>query len=72
MTTPTLVTGAPGNVGTPLVEELLRLGTRVRIAAWDVTGPRGWRGPSSVRHEFIHDARAVWRRSHEVAAPAGT
>jgi uncharacterized protein YbjT (DUF2867 family) len=31
-----LVTGAPGNVGTPLVRELLRLGAAVRVAAWDV------------------------------------
>ncbi len=36
MTAPVLVTGAPGNVGTPLVEELLRLGADVRVAAWDV------------------------------------
>ena len=28
--------------------------------------------PPIAMHEFIHDARAVWRRSHEVAAPAGT
>jgi uncharacterized protein YbjT (DUF2867 family) len=36
MTAPVLVTGAPGNVGTPLVQELLRLGAAVRVAAWDV------------------------------------
>jgi uncharacterized protein YbjT (DUF2867 family) len=36
MTSPILVTGAPGNVGTPLVQELLRLGASVRVAAWDV------------------------------------
>ena len=35
-----LVTGAPGNVGTPLVRELLRLGASVRIAAWDVPAAR--------------------------------
>ena len=35
MTAPILVTGAPGNVGTPLVQELLRLGAAVRVAAWD-------------------------------------
>ena len=35
MSAPILVTGAPGNVGTPLVEELLRLGATVRVAAWD-------------------------------------
>lgn len=33
MTSPILASGAPGNVGTPLVEELLRLGAPVRIAA---------------------------------------
>ena len=36
MTAPVLVTGAPGNVGTPLVRELLRLRAPVRVAAWDV------------------------------------
>ena len=36
MNGPVLVTGAPGNVGTPLVAELLALGARVRVAAWDV------------------------------------
>ncbi len=36
MTAPILVTGAPGNVGTPLVDELLQLGAPVRVAAWDV------------------------------------
>jgi uncharacterized protein YbjT (DUF2867 family) len=36
VTAPVLVTGAPGNVGTPLVAELLALGARVRVAAWDV------------------------------------
>jgi len=40
MTAPVLVTGAPGNVGAPLVEELLRLGARVRVAAWDVAVAR--------------------------------
>ncbi len=40
MTPPILVTGAPGNVGTPLVEELLCLGARVRVAAWDVVVAR--------------------------------
>jgi uncharacterized protein YbjT (DUF2867 family) len=35
LTAPILVTGAPGNVGTPLVAELLRLGAPVRVAAWD-------------------------------------
>jgi uncharacterized protein YbjT (DUF2867 family) len=40
MSAPILVTGAPGNVGTPLVRELLRLGAPVRVAAWDVTAAR--------------------------------
>ena len=35
MTSPVLVTGAPGNTGTPLVRELLALGTPVRVAARD-------------------------------------
>ena len=37
---PILVTGAPGNVGTPLVRELLRLDAPVRIAARDVAAAR--------------------------------
>ena len=37
---PVLVTGAPGNVGTPLVAELLHLGARVRVAAWDAAAAR--------------------------------
>ena len=37
---PVLVTGAPGNVGTPLVRELLRLGAPVRVAARDVAAAR--------------------------------
>ena len=40
MTAPILVTGAPGNVGTPLVRELLRLGAQVRVAARDVAAAR--------------------------------
>ena len=44
MTAPVLVTGAPGNVGTPLVLELLRLGARVRVAARDVTAARATLG----------------------------
>lgn len=40
MTTPILVTGAPGNVGTPLVHELLGLGVSVRVAARDVDAAR--------------------------------
>ncbi|MEP7379877.1 MAG: NmrA family NAD(P)-binding protein [Chloroflexota bacterium] len=35
-----LVTGAPGNMGTPLVARLLELGMRVRVAAWDVDAAR--------------------------------
>ena len=37
---PILVTGAPGNMGTPLVGELLDLGASVRVAAWDVDAAR--------------------------------
>jgi uncharacterized protein YbjT (DUF2867 family) len=37
---PILVTGAPGNMGTPLVTELLGLGASVRVAAWDVGAAR--------------------------------
>ena len=37
---PVLVTGAPGNVGTPLVHELLHLGAAVRVAAWDDAAAR--------------------------------
>ncbi len=40
MTAPILVTGATGNVGTPLVAELLRLGAPVRVAARDVAVAR--------------------------------
>ncbi len=40
MTAPILVTGAPGNVGTPLVNELLGLGARVRVAARNVNAAR--------------------------------
>jgi uncharacterized protein YbjT (DUF2867 family) len=40
MTAPVLVTGAPGNVGTPLVEELLQLGAKVRVAARDIGAAR--------------------------------
>lgn len=36
MTPPVLVTGAPGNVGTPLVERLLAAGVPVRVAAFEV------------------------------------
>lgn len=37
MSASVLVTGAPGNVGTPLVHELAGAGVEVRVAAWDVT-----------------------------------
>lgn len=40
MTAPILVTGAPGNVGSPLVDELRRLGAPVRVAAFDVQAAR--------------------------------
>ena len=40
MTAPILVTGASGNVGTPLVPELLRLGAPVRVAARGVAVAR--------------------------------
>ncbi len=40
MTLPILVTGAPGNVGTPLVHELLATSASVRVAAWDVEAAR--------------------------------
>lgn len=40
MTAPILVTGASGNVGTPLVPELLNLGAPVRVAARDVAVAR--------------------------------
>lgn len=40
MTPPVLVTGAPGNMGTPLVEDLLRLGASVRVAALNVDTAR--------------------------------
>ena len=40
MTAPVLVTGAPGNVGTPLVAELLRLGAPVRVAARNAAAAR--------------------------------
>ena len=37
---PILVTGAPGNVGTPLVTELRRHGAAVRVGAFDVAAAR--------------------------------
>lgn len=48
---PVLVTGAPGNVGTPLVDELLVLGASVRVAAWDVDAARAAFGD---RVEVVH------------------
>ncbi len=49
-----LVTGAPGNVGTPLVEALLDLGARVRVAARDVDSARAVFGDRAdiVRFDF--------------------
>ncbi len=35
MSAPVLVTGAPGNVGTPLVREMLRLGAPTGSTAWE-------------------------------------
>ncbi len=54
MIAPVLVTGAPGNVGTPLVEELRRLGVPLRIAAWDVAAARAALGDDvdAVRFDF--------------------
>ncbi len=40
MSAPIMVTGAPGNVGTPLVEELLRRGVDVRVAAFHTAAAR--------------------------------
>jgi uncharacterized protein YbjT (DUF2867 family) len=40
MSAPILVTGAPGNTGTPLVRELLALGAAVRVAARDPVAAR--------------------------------
>jgi uncharacterized protein YbjT (DUF2867 family) len=46
VTAPVLVTGAPGNIGSPLVRELLRLGTPVRVAARDVAAAQAAFGAS--------------------------
>ena len=46
MIAPILVTGAPGNVWTPLVHELIRLGAAVRVAAWNVHAARAAFGES--------------------------
>lgn len=58
MTSPILVTGAPGNVGTPLVHELLLLGAPVRVAAWDVAAARTafGDGVEIVRFDFADPA----------------
>ncbi len=55
---PILVTGAPGNMGTPLVEELLGLGARVRVAAWDADAARAAFGDrvEVVRFDFADPA----------------
>ncbi|MFZ5827316.1 MAG: SDR family oxidoreductase [Bacillota bacterium] len=37
MNEPILVTGAPGNVGTSVVESLVKKGYQVRVAAWDLS-----------------------------------
>jgi uncharacterized protein YbjT (DUF2867 family) len=54
MSPPVLITGAPGNVGTPLVHELLRLAAPVRVAAWDVGAARAAFGEAVdvVRFDF--------------------
>ncbi len=51
MTSPILVTGAPGNMGTPLVGELLDLGASVRVGARDVDAARQAFGD---RVEVVH------------------
>ena len=48
---PVLVTGVPGNMGTPLVDELLGLGASVRVAARDVDAARAAFGE---RVEVVH------------------
>ena len=55
---PILVTGAPGNMGTPLVGELLALGARVRVAARDVENGRSAFGETVeiVRFDFADPA----------------
>lgn len=57
-TAPVLVTGAPGNVGTPLVRELIGLGASVRIGARDVDGARSVFDPEVevVRFDFTDPA----------------
>jgi uncharacterized protein YbjT (DUF2867 family) len=47
VTAPILVTGAPGNVGTPLVLELRALGAPVRVAAWDPDAAARAFGPTA-------------------------
>ncbi len=53
-----LVTGAPGNVGTPLVRELLALGASVRVAAHNVETARAEFGSAVeiVRFDFREPA----------------
>lgn len=53
-----LVTGAPGNVGTPLVSELLERGASVRVAAWDADAARLAFGDSAevVRFDFTDES----------------
>lgn len=55
---PVLVTGAPGNVGTPLVRELLGLGASVRVAARDVDAAAATFGDAVevVRFDFTDPA----------------
>lgn len=53
-----LVTGAPGNVGTPLVSELLTRGASVRVAAWDAEAARAAFGDAVevARFDFTDEA----------------
>ncbi len=75
MSAPVLVTGAPGNVGTPLVEELLRRGVDVRVAAFHTAAARSTL-PADVAlvpfdfATFARDHAATWRREDRAEAPA--
>lgn len=73
MSAPILVTGAPGNVGTPLVDELLRRGVDVRVAAFHTAAARSTLPPdvASVPFDFADSyIRRVRRRGAPVPAPA--
>ena len=51
---PILITGAPGNVGTSVVESLTQEGHRVRVAAWDLSAAHAAFGGGAeyVRFDF--------------------